>query len=784
MRRKYFKYLILICALTLIVSSLFLPTAAEDNGETVEKNQYSASDVVKPTLKAYSSLSNYSGLQINTDLVPEDIFDIQITDHGGITTDGQGRLVFSNYATVSISLKTEDMSMNIPGTDAKIVSERSYSYGGSHVGREKKQELDTKIGYGVILTSLANSYGEREISEEIYITNYNDSLDGLRVTKDGDYHIVILMTVKEGIFKKKIAVEYVIPIRTKLYVTDESGEFHVKDEGAYYDPVRLDALERPDIRITVNNQPVPDGYVIKDKGKYNIKVYVNGFLCENFNFEIFSKEDEHAFIYLANARKRLDAVSYECENYFSVRWSSNRETNMTYWKDNDPDTTYTYTSGERITEVGTYVFTLHIPSLAGEEKTFLVNLVDNDDPAVNYNTLYANRFNNFKTKWYEVYDESAELYYCFAMNEYVNAYDAAMTLERAGVVDYGHYYTYKDVKYTDKTLLTEAINENALANIKEVYYDPAAEKIEKYFSDRNFDGTVYLNPDFQFVRTSVAETNKVTLIAPNGESINVAFFTPISTYDLDAGVYTVIEEDKYGNKSEYSCIVDTTSPTLTLKLNGEKTEAYDKMTYTGRYFELCEIIDEFDPYAVTAVEYKNGEKSEITYFYRNECEGTVFFEPGMYYVRIYDRNNNVTKLTFNIVEERQYELSILDGAARLKLKGDNVKATAILANGTLLSDEIDKREWSFEEVTAYVEYLVTTVDTLTGETDYLRFVTEPKETESDLPIKPEDPTTPTLNNDGNKLSYDIAIIIIVATAVVALAACIPVMIKIWRRNDD
>ena len=784
MRKKFFKCLVALCALALIIPSLILPTAAEGNANTAAQKQYSVDDVVKPTLKAYSSLSNYSGATIKTNLKPEDILDVSVTDHGGITTDGQGRIVFSNYATVSISLKTEDMSMKIPGTNAKIISERSYSYSGQYIGKNKKQELDTMIGYGVILTSRASSNGSRDVSEEIYIRHYADSLNELRVTKDGDYHIVFLMTVVENGIRKKIAIEYIIPIRTKLYITDESGEFHVKDEGAYYDAVRLDAMDRPDVRLTVNGVAVSDGYVLKGVGVYNIKVYGNGFLCENFDFEIFSKNDEHAFIYLANARKQLDAISYECENYFSVRWSCNRSSYMTYWKDTDPNTQYNYTSGEKITEVGTYVFTLHIPALADEEKTFLVNLAENDDPVVNYNTLHANRFNNFKTKWYEIYDEKAELYYCFAMNEYVNAYDAAMTLERANIVDYGHYYTYRNVKYTDKARLTEEVNKNAAANIKEVYYDPNSEKIEKYFSDRNFDGTVYLNPDFQFVRTSPAETNKVTLIAPDGKQIDVAFFTPISTYRLDSGVYTVIEEDKYGNKIEYACVIDTEAPTVTLKVDGELAEAYDKMTYTGRYFELCEIIDRFDVYAVAAVTYQKGDKTETSYFYRDESADAVFFEPGLYSVRVYDRNNNVTKLTFNIVEDRQYSLSFSDDAVTVKLIGDSVKATLITINGEPMSDISGKTEWSFGRKDHYVEYVVTTIDTLTGKTDYLRFVTDPKTAENESPEKPSEPSVTYPKDDGSTMSPELAIIIIATTAIIAIAATVLVLIKTWRRNDE
>ena len=781
--KKKFKLPVLLCAVIMLMTSLYLPVAAEGGApEGGAGKLYSVDDVIKPTIKAYSSLSNYTGMEIKTTLKPEDIVDVKVNDHGGVSVDGQGRVVFSNYASLSISLKTEDLSMEIPGTNAKVVSERSYSYAGKHVGRSKKQELKTMIGYGVILTSRADSSGGREISEEFYIRHYGDSLNELRLTRDGDYHIVFLMTVKEGNVRKKIVIEYVIPIRTSTYITDEAGEYHVKNEGAYYGAVRLDAMERPDVRITVNGQIVPDGYMLDGVGVYNIKVYGNGFLCENFDFEIFSKDDEHAYIYLSNARAQLDAISYECENYFAVRWSSNREAYMTYWKDTDSETVYDYSSGDKITEAGTYVFTLHIPALANEEKTFLVNLVEDDDPVVNYNTLHAKRFNNFKTKWYEVYDEAADLYYCFAMNEYVKAYDAAMTLERAKVVDYGLYYTYNYVKYTDKAELTQEINKNATANIKQTYYDPSTEKIEKYFSDLNFDGTVYLNPDFRFVRTSVAETNKVTLISSEGEKTDVAFFTPISTYQLKSGVYTVVEEDKYGNKTEYTCVVDKIAPTAALLVDGKEAGVHDKMAYTGRYFELRALLDDLDAYAVAAVTYEHQDINETTYYYRDECEGVVFFKPGVYTVRLYDRNNNMTRLVFNIVEERQYDLSMTDEGAILKLVGDGVVATSITANGMPLSTSAGVTEWCFEKQTSAVEYLVTTQNTLTGETDYLRFVTEPASSDGQLSEETQGLSSSPANKGEEPMSLDTAIVIISVTTIAALAACAVVLIKMWRRN--
>ena len=506
--------------------------AADDENESGGYAEYNTSDVVMTNLTAYSNSSYYRGNEIKTDLVAEDLFTLTVNSHGGIVKDGNGNLVFANYATVSISINTTDASMKIPGTNATIISDRTCAYGGAHVGKSSLQELKTIIGYGVFLTSREDADGDREIYEELYVRHHTASMDELRITEDGNYHIVILVNVNENGTKKKIAIEYVIPIRTNIYITDSSGEYQVKDAGAYYEGVRLDALGRPDVTIKVDGVVVPDGYLMNKVGKHKIEVRCNGFLSESFEFEIFSKNGDHTLIYLSNSRRQLDNISYECENNFSVKWAGRYDSQMTYWKNSDPSRIYKYTSGTVINEPGIYVFTLNTPSLANERKTFLVHLVDNDCPVINYNTLHTNRFNNFKTKWYEVYDNQNQLYYCFSVDEYIKAYDAAVTVERARVEDYGYYFVYEGQRYSDKILITQAINKNAEKNIRIVYYDPSAEQIEKYFSDKNFDSTVYLNQDFQFVRTSVAESNSIVLISENGEETKIDYFRPISEYDL------------------------------------------------------------------------------------------------------------------------------------------------------------------------------------------------------------------------------------------------------------
>ncbi len=784
MRTKFLKLLTFICVSILLCAALTICVCADSDTQISSGQQYIVSDVVKSSLTAYGNISNYNGIKLKTDLSPEDIIEFTVTDHGGITKDGYGNLVFSNYANISISLKTEDSSMEIPEMGAYIISERDYSYDGKYVGRPKKQELKTKIGYGAIITSCEASSGSREIFEEMFFRRYDDRVDELRITKDGDYHIVILMTVKENGIRKKIAIEYIVPIRTKLYITDEYGEYHVKDAGAYFEAVRLDTLGRPNAKILVDGVTVEDGYILDKKGKHVIDVYGNGFLCERVNFEIFSPEDEHAYIYLSNSRKQLDAISYECENHFKVTWSTSyNSATMTYWKNNDPNTAYYYTKGEEITTPGTYIFTLNIPELMNEKKSFLVCLVENDEPILNYNTLHKNRFNNFKTKWYEIYDDVNEFYYCFGMDEYINAYDAAITIEKSKVTDFGYYFQYNDTKYTDKVSLTKAMNEKALANIKEVYYDPDAEKIEKYFSDRAFDGTVYLNPDFQFVRTSPAETDSVTLISSDGTHTAVSFFTPISAYKLKAGVYTVIEKDRYGNQTSYTCNVDTTVPTATLNINGStsNSEVYDKMTYTARFFQFAKITDSLDPFAVIAVNHVYNGKESNSYYYLNEYDDAIFSDPGIYNIRIYDRNNNTVKFIVNIPNNKQYTISQSKNETVFSLAGSNISISSVLVNGVAVNDYSGMTSFKILPGEEDAVYTIFTVNNSSGERDCARFIVEQLPKEGNMDNTSNDPQANANSKDG-VLSLDATVLIISLTVIVAITVCVVITIKIWRRR--
>ena len=88
-------------------------------------------------------------------------------------------------------------------------------------------------------------------------------------------------------------------------------------------------------------------------------------------------------------------------------------------------------------------------------------LIPNISPNHNYEILSGNRYNNFITKWYEVYNEKTDEYYCFHMAEYNKAYDLAMTLEKEKVSYYGNKYLYEDEFYYSSVDMADALNEAA-----------------------------------------------------------------------------------------------------------------------------------------------------------------------------------------------------------------------------------------------------------------------------------------------------------------------------------
>jgi hypothetical protein len=319
--------------------------------------------------------------------------------------------------------------------------------------------------------------------------------------------------------------------------------------------------------------------------------------------------------------------------------------------------------------------------------------------------------------------------------------------------------------------------EAASANVRTVYYDPGAEAIEKYFSDAAFDGTVYLNSDYIFARTSPAETNRVTLTDKDGAVIEIDFFTPVSAYNLASGSYTVCEEDIYGNKTEYTVIVDRDVPKLYLNLNGERVEVQSHNVYTARYFALSELIDALDDYALASVTEDATGKTE--YFLASECENAVFTEGGTYTVRTYDRNGNSESLMVSLEGERQWSLNVGSNATTVMLRGSGAAFDAVLING--VSTDFDPTaaaitfdgEGGVKKVTVYTKNSA-------GERDCVTFTVGESEENTESPSGGS-----TGNVSGGResgMSVTALNVVAIVSAVILLAAAAFVIIIIWRRR--
>ena len=363
------------------------------------------------------------------------------------------------------------------------------------------------------------------------------------------------------------------------------------------------------------------------------------------------------------------------------------------------------------------------------------------------------------------------------MSEYVKAYDAAMTVERMSTSDYGHYVLYGGKKYTDKVELTRAMAKAASANVRTVYYDPSSEAIEKYFSDAAFDGTVYLNSDYIFARTSPAETNRVTLTDKDGAVTEIDFFTPVSAYNLASGSYTVCEEDIYGNKTEYTVIVDRDVPKLYLNLNGDRVEVQSHNVYTARYFALSELIDALDDYALASVTEDATGKTE--YFLASECENAVFTAGGTYTVRTYDRNGNSESLMVSLEGERQWALDIGSNATTVMLRGNGTVFDGVLVDGVAREFDPAAGAITFEGEGGIKRITVYTKNSA-GERDCVTFTVGESEENTESPSGGS--TGNVSGGSESGMSVTALTVVAIVSAVILLAAAAFVIIIIWRRR--
>jgi hypothetical protein len=210
------------------------------------------------------------------------------------------------------------------------------------------------------------------------------------------------------------------------------------------------------------------------------------------------------------------------------------------------------------------------------------------------------------------------------------------------------------VTYANRIELTAVMHENAVQNIKTVYYDPAdytlSEESERVFSPNAFDGTSYLNGDFQFVTSHPSETKTVCVTDAEGNVCgNMEFFVTVDAQSvaLPHGVLSVTEQDAYGNETNYTVLRDLHAPVLTVRdASGTETILSEDGDYSASgSLEICEMCDDLDGYAVLRITRPDGES---VYYYQQEYVGIVFDTVGTYLLSAYDRNGNVLSVTVSV----------------------------------------------------------------------------------------------------------------------------------------
>lgn len=678
----------------LIISFIYSPN--------IEAN--TSNNIIKTNLYAYGSNTKFNGNSFSAPFDINDYCTLTVNNNGGIHSIN-GNDVYSNFVTVSLNF---NYSGGLKLSDgSKIVHCDNDHIDGSWVGKSKKYDLTTDVGYGAILVTKKLANGKIDIYNWVQVQSSSSSMQPIALTEDGDYYLRIFFEAVKNGNRTKYVAEFIIPIRSSVYILDSTGTYHVKNNGFYYGSVMVDFANRKDIIVTANGKQVNNKEVLTTYGDYEIKVYGGGYLCEHFNFKLYSPTTKHLVAHATNITDMMNIGYYMAEGYFEIDWiSSDSEVIAKYDYISMDDSTRvndkSLTKGQKFTEPGIYFISLtsEFHKLTTE---YTIALIPYTLPNYNYEILSGNRYNNFITKWYEVYNENTDEYYCFHLAEYNKAYDLAMTLEKEKVSYYGDKFLYQDKFYYSSVDIAEALNDVASTKIKLVYYNIDSSTIEKKFSNNLFDGTIYLNSDFKFVSKNEAECAYVKIINAEDNVYDIEFNTPMYKYNFDSGYYTVIEEDKYGNVNSYEVVVDNESPTVLIQLDEQIYEVKNLDTVYGKYFSIEKLIDNYDEYALISV-------NNVDFYLSNELESKVYSDTGTYYVKAYDRNSNVTEFKVIIEnDEKFYEIKektnnfeikftngytlseayvngekveIVDNSLEISKKNEDIMLECYLTNGT------------------------------------------------------------------------------------------------------
>lgn len=562
---------------------------------------------------------------------------------------------------------------------------------------------DSKVGYGLMLLKTEYDDGEttlRTISTDFFQNSVDKkSLVPFTITfsANAKYTISLFFETKgSGGENHRIDVEFRI---INTYSSEGNRNSIIIDNlGAEGGNVPKNGATCNDFKVNFNNlkhmtvnctrysngnpiliKNISDGRKFSGFGCYSFKQKIGPFDLESFSITIDKRTPQATVDNIKNNSSNIITT----EGFARILWNAgdtwqwpiaceiyNRDT---YNDSNRGTPLWRDLSGDMTVSVpGRYKVVLRFDdsktTLIGKFQTasFDVDIEEYDKPSVNYNALSNNRFNNIKTKWYELkYKEEINCFY-----SYDSAFKYAMSIEDKIVLDNDnfkskYYNLYSEIKkiydkysgdhssriatirknLDDNMILTDIMNNRAAQEIKEKYFDYNDETQRVFDQNSMFDNSyLYLDDKFQFVKKGDWESSTVSYRnCSTGQTGTIPYGVPIFDTKLPNGKYEITESDKYGNQTKYIAYRDKTAPVVKIAQNGGSPIQATAETCVVDYFSISSFVDEYDPWAVLKVNDKYYVGKEIP---------DAFYDSGTYNISCYDRNKNLTEFTV-VVKDRQ-----------------------------------------------------------------------------------------------------------------------------------
>lgn len=611
-------------------------THGADIASTTVKKAAESNPLSPVSYKVYrssaASVFGENAWSINATL--DDYVRVEVVDSGEVrkvdSTLATSPLVYSDFAELNFTIT------------APVINSWRNRFATNLLGKyrvNKESWYRTRLMHRVHRGALLMSRYVDDRPVDYYAPVFFDSekaLKNLLLTKDGDYKLFFLLDIDLVPF-----VVYInIPIRTKAFILDESKQLQLRSFGSFTDSFVVETSDEK-AKIRVDGEPYRGG-AVTGQGEHTIEVYnEQGLLSDRL---IFSIIPDVARVYLYNYKQTLMERFYEVEGCLRCHYQKRVGTfdfRLFYAKAEEEGELHYREYTTELSQSGLYH--LYLMAYLGEEErgvseSFMVLVSAYDSPSFNMDFLAGNRFNNFITKWLQVYDEAEDEYYCFHVRDYSSAKLSAMVIENNRVIRSSGTIYYREKTYGDETLLVEDMERFAEKNIVVAYYDPYHSRAEMNFSPSLFDGTRYLNQDFVFTQKSRLETNEVFLFN-DVHYYALSFNRKFSDFQVPDGEYTVVERDLFGNETAYPAIVDLTAPEVLLETESGELTPKEGRTYHCNYFSIRSFLDAHDEYAVLKV--------NDDYYIQEEWTKALYFAEGIYYVKAYDRCGNT--FAFNVV---------------------------------------------------------------------------------------------------------------------------------------